>query len=181
MAQIVQSIQRGSGRGNVFTAAQVKPYLDKELQSIADEIKTYMVALAEVGHRQKFRKDGQGFVKTAKVTMTTDGGKITLPSYAVNLDEGRKPGTYPPIAALIAWVKRYRILARVKTSGRYQKVEAKSVNNAAWAIQKAIFKNGIKARPFIDATLDFQQELISKVIDEIMIPEIISILEYQFK
>jgi hypothetical protein len=181
VAQVVQQFKIGTGSGGVFTAAQVKPYLDKQLQGIADEIKATMIGFAELQHRHKFRKDGSGFVKTAKVTMTTDGGKITLPSYAVNLDTGRKPGSYPPIAAIIAWVKRYRILARVKGSGRFQKVEAKSINSTAIAIQKSIFKNGIKAKPFIDATLSYQNELISKVIDEIMIPEIVSILEYQFK
>lgn len=181
VAQVVQTLQRGSGKGGVFTAAQVKPYLDKQLQTIADEIKETMIGFAELQHRHKFRRDGQGFVKSAAVTMTTDGAKITLPEYAVYLDTGRKPGTYPPISAIIAWVKRYRILARVKSTGRYQKVAEKSINSTARAIQKSIFKNGIKAKPFIDATLSYQESLIARVIDEIMIPEIVSILELTFK
>ena len=179
--QILESVRRGSGAGDIFTPQQVKPFLNKELQLLADEIKAFMIAGAELGGRQKFRKDGQGFVKTAQVTMTTDGGKITVPEYATYLDSGRKPGTYPPIAAIISWIKRYRILGRARVSGKYQKTSDKSINSAAYAIQRAIYKHGIKARPFINATLDFQDELISQVIDEIMIPQIVSILEVQFK
>jgi hypothetical protein len=182
VARTVLALQRGTGSGGVFKPEQVKPRLNQQLENIAAEIKAFMIAEAEVGRSHKFRKDGQGFVKTSVVTMTTDGGKITLPEYATQLDAGRKKrAKYVPLESLIAWIKRYRILARVKRTGKFKKVSQDSVNAAARAIQKAIFKNGIKAKPFIQATLDYQEELISKVIDEVMIPEIVSILELQFK
>lgn len=182
IAQVLQGFKRGNGSGGVFTAAQVKPRLNQELTAIAAEIKEFMLAQAQIGHKHKFRADGQGIVKTSVVTMTTDGGKIILPDYAIQLDAGRrKRAKYVPLADLIAWLKRYRILARVKRTGKFRKVSQDSINAAAVAIQKAIFKNGILAKPFINATLDFQEELISKVIDEVLVPEIVSILELQFK
>lgn len=182
VAQTVLALQRGTGSGNVFPPSQLKPHMNKQLDALAADIKAFMIAQAEVGRNHKFRKDGQGFVKTSQVTMTTDGGKITLPEYATQLDAGRKKrAKYVPLADLIAWIKRYRILARVKRTGKFKKVSQDSVNAAARAIQKAIFKNGIKAKPFIQATLDYQDELIAKVIDEVMIPEIVSILELKFK
>lgn len=179
--QIVQTIKRGNGAGNVFTAKQVGPYLDKELQVVADAIKEFMLAEIELNSRHKLRRDGSGFVAKSTVTMTTHGGKITLPEYATNLDEGRKPGAdLIPLESLVAWIKRYRIVGRVQSNGQFKKAGGNSVNAAAVAIQRAIFKNGILARPFIEATLDFQDILISQIVDEVIVPQVVSILELTF-
>ncbi|WP_149867180.1 hypothetical protein [Solirubrum puertoriconensis] len=140
-----------------------------------------MFAELELSGRHNIRRDQSGLWHNTKVTMTTDGGLIQLPEYGEALDAGRQPGTkMVPLDMLIAWVKRYRILGRVKRTGVFRKASAESVNSAAVAIQRSIYRNGIKARPFIEATLDFQQLLIAEVVDQIMIPEIVSVLEVTF-
>lgn len=181
VAAIVQTIKRGAGAGTVFTPQQVGPFLDKELQVVADAIKEFMIAEIELNRLHKLRRDGSGIVGKSLVTMTTSGGKIVLPAYAVNLDEGRRPGaTLIPLDALIAWIKRYRILGRANPSGKFKKASGDSINAAAQAIQRSIFQHGIIARPFIEATLDFQQLLIAQIVDELIVPQIVSTLELVF-
>lgn len=180
--QVIQTIKAGAGAGKVFTPEQVVPYLDKQMRELAASVKEFLILEAEKGHNHKFRRDGAaGFVQSTTVTLTTDGGKISLPDYAINLDEGRKPfSKLVPLASLIAWIKRYRILGRAKGSGKYKKASAISINSTALAIQGAIYKNGIIARPFIKASLEFMNELISAIIEEVLVPQIISIVELFF-
>ncbi|WP_299988706.1 hypothetical protein [uncultured Pontibacter sp.] len=178
----IKRVRRGKGSGKLFTPQELKTYLDGELFELAKQIKEFIIAEAEKGGRHKFRKDGRGgFVNSTEVEFTTDGVEITLPEQAYYIEQGRKPlAKKVPIQAIIKWLKRYRILGRDKRSGKYRKTSAASINSTAWAIQQSIYKNGIKARPFIQASLDFTEQLISQVIDEIMIPEIIQIVEFSF-
>jgi hypothetical protein len=180
--QIVSTIKRGQGSGNVFTAKQVKPYLDSQLKQAADAFKEFVISLIEVGGKHSIRRDGDGLWKNLSSTFTTDGAKLQVTDYAQGIDTGRKPRAKKvPLADLVKWIKRYRILGRQKKSGKYQKVAATSVNAAAYAIQTAIYKFGIKARPWIEQALDFQQKLVESLIDEILFPEIINVLELTFK
>jgi hypothetical protein len=176
--QIIQTIKRGSGSGKVFRSNQVRPYLDKELREVAAAIKDFMFELIEVDARHNIRRDQSGLWENTKVTMTADGGKISLPDYAENIDKGRRPkARLVPLESLIQWIKRYRIVGRQKRTGKFRSASQSSVNAAARAIQQAIYKNGVRARPFIQATLEFQDVLIAGIIDEIMIPQIVSIVE----
>jgi hypothetical protein len=183
MASKIKRVKRGKGGGKVFTAQQIKDYLNGELFELAKLIKEFMIAEAEKGGKHKFRADGKaGIVQSTKVEFTVDGVEIELAEHAQYINNGRKAGAKKvPIGALIKWLKRYRVVSRDKKTGKYQKSSEGSINAAAYAIQQSIFKNGIKARPFIEKTLDFAEDLISEVIDEIMIPEIISIIEFTFK
>ena len=163
------------------SAKQVGPFLDKELRVVADQIKAFMIAQVEVGRRHKLRRDGEGFAKTSKVTMTTAGGKITVPDYAEAMDRGRiKEAKLVPLVDLVRWIKRYRVIGRIQRNGRFKAASQDGINATARAIQRAIYRNGIIARPFIQATLDFQDELIATIVDEVMLPQIVSILELTF-
>lgn len=179
--QIIASIKRGTGKGNVIPPSKVKTFLDSQLKEIAVAIKEFMFAELELNSPHKIRRDKSGLWEKTEVTFTTDGGKITLPDYAYALDSGRKPGLrLVPLQDLVKWLKRYRILGRSRPSGKFRKTSQDSINNAAVAIQKAIFRNGVKARPFIEKTLEFQDILVASVVDEIMLPEIVSILDFTF-
>ena len=170
------------GRGNVLRSDQIGPASDKELQELAEIIKAYIIETAERGGRHKFRKDKSGFVAETKVFFDTDGIVIRLPDYAQNIDKGRRPGAKGvPILELVKWIKRYRVGGRANPGGRFKKVKAGDVNSIAYAMQKAIIKNGIKARPFIQQSLQFAEELLAEAIDTIIIPEIITKLEFIFK
>ena len=181
-AKIRKVTRNKRGAGGVLTAEQIKEGLNGQLAELSSIIKEFIIAEAQKGGRNNFRKDGKsGFIQSTQVEFTTDGVKIDLPEQAQYLENGRKPFTKKvPIQALIAWLKRYRILGRAK-SGKYQKASQGSITSTAWAIQQSIYKNGIKARPFIKASLDFAEDVVAQVIDEVMIPEIVSVIDFHFE
>jgi hypothetical protein len=181
--QRIKKVTRGKGSGQVLTPEQIKSGLNGQLFELAKVIKEFMITEANKNRQHKLRADGKsGFVQSSKVEFNTDGIKIDLPQYAQWMDSGRRArAKRVPISALISWLKRYRVISRDKKTGKYQKSSQGSVNSAAWAIQQAIFKNGIKARPFIESTLAYAESLLEEVIQEIMIPEIISIVDFHFK
>ncbi|TXK36792.1 hypothetical protein FVR03_16755 [Pontibacter qinzhouensis] len=178
----IKKVTRGKGAGKAFTPDQIKTYLEGQLFEVAKLIKEFIIAEAEKGGRHKFRKDGKdGFVNSVNVDFTTDGVKIDLPGHAQYIENGRKPFTKKvPLSEIIKWLKRYRVVSRDQKTGKYKKVSQNSINSTAWAIQQSIYKNGIKARPFIEASLQYTEELLAEVIDEFLVPELISIVEFHF-
>ncbi len=168
------------GSGGIIPASRVKPAMDKDLQELAALIKAFMITEAERGGTHRFRKDSSGIVGNTKVSFNTDGVEIKTTKYAQFLDAGRKPGGKKvPISVLIAWVKRYRVGGRNSRSGKFKKNV--SVNSVAYAIQNAIHRNGIKARPFLTKTVAFAEQVVADAIDNIIIPDIITIIEFAFK
>ncbi|MBF9237454.1 hypothetical protein I2I05_08590 [Hymenobacter sp. BT683] len=181
VAQIVHSVKRGTGTGKIFTTAQVKPFLDKQLQEAADAFKEFVVELIEVNRQHKIRRDDSGLYANIVSSFTTDGAKLSVPQYAEDLDNGRAPGiALVPLDAIVRWIKRYRIVGRQKKTGKFQKANT-DVNAAAYAIQQAIFRNGIKARPWLETALGFQDTLVASLVDEIIFPQIVSVLEFTAK
>lgn len=181
-SRIKKVTRNKTGAGKVLDPEQLKSGLNGQLAEIAALIKDFIITEAQQGGRHNFRKDGKsGFVQSTKVEFTTDGVEIDLPEQALYIESGRRPFSKKvPIQALIKWLKRYRVVSRDTKTGKFRKVSQDSITSAAWAIQQSIYKNGIKARPFIQASLDFAEEAISQVIDEILVPEIISIVEFHF-
>lgn len=166
---------RTKGAGNVFSPEQ----LTEDLQALADEIKLFMFAEAQASGKRKFLKSG-GIIEDTKVQINKDGIKIALPDYAQYIDGGRLPGTKKvPLDALITWIRRYRIGGR-NSKGRFTKRTENSVNSLAFAIQTNIYKHGIKARPFLEKPIKFGEELLASYIEESLIPDIVTLIEFSF-
>ena len=69
------------------------------------------------------------------------------------IDTGRKRGARKvPIEALIPWMKRKNIVPR----------KGQTYNSVAYAIQQAIFKAGIKARPFTQRIIEQSIDMLSE-------------------
>ena len=110
--------------------------------------------------------------------ITEDGVKISTPEYAQYVDGGRVIGAKKvPISALIKWIRRYRVAGR-NTKGRFVKRTSDSVNSLAFAIQTSIYKNGIKARPFIQNTIRFGKELLAQYVEQSLLPELVTLVEF---
>ncbi|MFD2717898.1 hypothetical protein ACFST9_04180 [Hymenobacter monticola] len=165
----------------VFNSKQIAPFLDKELQSFADEIKRFMIAQIEAQRQGRLLNDKSGFVGQSKVTFNTSGVVLSLPEQAIYIDQGRRPGLRRvPVDNIIRWLRRYRILGRDRTSGKFRRATEQSINSAAWAIQQAIFRHGIRAKPFINETLEYAEQIISQAVDKVLIPQIVGIVEISF-
>lgn len=165
----------------IFTSKQLAPFLDKELQAFANEIKRFMIAQIEGQRQGKLLNDKSGFVGQSSVSFNTTGVVLRLPEQAIYIDQGRRPGLRRvPIDNIIRWLRRYRILGRDRTSGKFRSATEQSINSTAWAIQQAIFRHGIRAKPFINETLEYAEQIISQAVDKVLIPQIVGIVEIGF-
>jgi len=90
-------------------------------------------------------------VKSIEAKYTENSIEIWAYEYAIYIDSGRKAGARRvPLWALVDWIKRYNI-----GDGKI------SVNNLAFLIQRSIFENGIKPRPYLDQFTTNALELIT--------------------
>lgn len=86
-------------------------------------------------------------IEEVSYRLSKDTVILLLPAYYKYIESGRKSGAKKvPIRILIAWMKRKGIgLSRL--------------NETAYAIQNSIYKNGIKARPFLNKALEDAKEI----------------------
>ena len=172
-SKIISSLKTPASQGTAVTVAQVVPRLDRELQKAGELLKAIILASVQVGHRNNITAPRSDFAQATEVELDTQGLRIDLPTYAENIDQGRKRGTYPPFADILAWVLKYRI------QGRGGARKASSVQ-LAHAIQRSIFKNGVKPRPFLDDVNRIADDLMAKVIDEVILPNLVQPLDSVF-
>lgn len=67
------------------------------------------------------------------------------------LEFGVKPGTRPPVARMIQWVKRKNLKARGGRKFKNREAEARWI---AFAVSRSIQKKGIKAREYMQKSID---------------------------
>ena len=143
---------------------------------VKDDIKTMLVDLIPQLNEITIRFMTQGGVKTkSNLTKsvgfeTTDTGiALVANSYWYYASEGRRPMTRKvPIRALIDYCKRYGITPR----------PGQSINQLAFAIQTAIYKQGINPKNYadkvIDATGEVTQETTADVIADSVADEVVA-------
>jgi len=101
---------------------------------------------------------------------------IWVNSYYEHLINGRKVGVKKvPIHALVRWLKKYNIKSN----------RIKDINQLAFAIQKAIFKNGIRGRNFIskvnDSVTDFVELKVSEEFETLVADSMVKALTFNGK
>lgn len=135
----------------------IKSDLDIALEEFNKNLRLAIIKIM----RQKKVPDNSDLIKSVEVKYNTqkDMYEIIANNYMGYVSEGRKRNVKKvPITDLIKWIKKYNI----NTRGR-------SANSTAFAIQNAIYKNGIKGKKFIDPIIDVTTDMINeKTIDEIV-------------
>ena len=72
------------------------------------------------------------------------GGIQTNVGYALIMEDGRRPGTFPPVGAITRWVSRKRKDFGIKKS---------EIRSVAFLVGRAISRRGIKGRKYFDKAL----------------------------
>jgi hypothetical protein len=180
----VKKITTSNRKGKVLKPSELKTYYNGQFQMLANDIKDYIISEAQAKSKHKFRKDGaNSMIGATKIEFDINGIKIDLPDHAQHLNNGRTPmrGKKPPISAIISWIKRYRIVGRDKNTGKYKKASGNQINQLAFAIQRSIWKNGLKPRYFIEPSIEYAQEKLAEFVDDILIPDIMSVIDFKLK
>ena len=121
--------------------------LDRGLRSFVDR----MSGLAQKVAVDRAPKDtgqlqtGIHIIRDFRSPIFTGGIETGLP-HAVVMEEGRKPGTQPPLEPIIAWVKRHKATFSIG-GGQAGDRRARSV---AFAIARKIKRKGIPSNPRFD-------------------------------
>lgn len=125
---------------------------------LEEELKQLMI------QRGKLLKNG-GLVESIEYKVTEDNGlKLIAEEYFEYYINGRKPGARKvPIYALLKWIKRYK-----SKIGQFRDKKGRYIsdNSMAFAIQTAIFKNGILRKTYIDTFFTLNEKLVNDIIVE---------------
>lgn len=105
---------------------------------------------------------------------------IQFPSYAKNIDEGRRSDSKaPPINAILQWIKDKKINnnSTKSQSGAFKANTDKDTEpitdeQLAFIIAKSIGQNGIKSRPFLNELTKDAQSLITNHLKEQLIKNV---------
>jgi len=114
--------------------------------------KDLAIAIKKLLIKKKVDEDSN-LVKSVSVEFDEqkDIFNIIANDYFYYVSEGRKPKARKvPIADLIDWIKRKNIPTRGNT-----------INQTAFAIQQAIYKNGIKGKKYVDTTIDITTDMVN--------------------
>ena len=141
----------------------------KQLDIVLDAFKKELItATQQVLIKQGVDGDSE-LVKTLTFVYDNDFFKLIAYDYYLWVSQGRKIGAKKvPVEDLIAWIKKKGIITT-------------NINSTAFAIQRAIYKNGIKAKNYEDSVVDVSTELISEEIaeqlSEIIVNDLVDALE----
>ena len=90
-------------------------------------------------------------VKSVDMGYSGDFFQLLANDYYQYVSRGRRPRARKvPVEDIIAWIKEKNINYRG------------SINSAAFAIQQAIYKRGIKGKLFEESVIDFSSETIAE-------------------
>lgn len=138
------------------------------LESFKDELK---IATQAILVRKGVDRNSD-VVKSIEYKYNEDMGlfKLLAFDYYVWLSTGRKPNTRKvPVEALIKWIKEKSI------------PYVGSINSAAFRIQQAIYKNGIKGKHYEDIVVNVSTDMISEYsaeeLSQLFVDELVEILE----
>ena len=121
-----------------------------ELKAIAEEAKAVMMAVlsSELGVNKKVGRntlvEGRIFQEVGCNVEDIEFVNILVNDYIQYIESGRQPGSFPPVSVIAKWAAEKHIT---------------NDNRVVWAICQSIYKNGIPARPLIDANGGFWEQV----------------------
>lgn len=144
--------------------------LYEELEILFKEFQKELTIAAQHVLIKKGVDRNSKLVKTMEYEYKDDMFVLIANDYYQYVSTGRKKNVRKvPVQDLIKWIKDKRIPIRG------------SINSTAFAIQTAIYKNGIKAKkfqdPVVDVTSDMVAEYSAEELSELIVNELVDALE----
>lgn len=102
--------------------------MDSEVVKIVQGVRDEIIANY---YRMKLNASGE-FAEKTQVIEDGGGVKIVAPSYIYQMEDGRKPGTMPPVSVIKKWIRDKNANAGTDIP-----------ESAAWAIAYVIKRDGI--------------------------------------
>lgn len=99
-------------------------------------------------------------LRLTDIVITGEKLEVIMPSYAVFVDRGRRAGKFPPLSAIIGWIREKNIAVPKEYT----------LEQFAFLIGRKISKKGTQGKNFLevlaDRLLELSFDFINKQIDE---------------
>lgn len=82
--------------------------------------------------------------------------------YGMNVNDGRKPGSPPPVSEIIKWIKKKPVRLR-DSEGKFVRRDDLTINRIANNISRSIGVNGIQPTNFIDDAIEQSMEGLNTI------------------
>ena len=93
--------------------------------------------------------------------------KLSLEDYWKYIENGRKPGKFPPISAIKRWIEIKPVLPRPMANGQLP-----TTAQLAYLIYRKIGLEGIKPRPILQKSIDDVFEVMREFLEEALAKDI---------
>ena len=93
--------------------------------------------------------------------------KLELEHYYKHIEEGRKPGKFPPISAIEKWIEIKPVLPRPMNNGKLP-----TNQQLAFLIARKIGLEGIEPKPLLHASLNDVWETMQEYIEEALAKDV---------
>lgn len=93
--------------------------------------------------------------------------KLSLVDYWRRVEEGRKPGKFPPISAIEKWIEIKPVLPRPMSNGKLP-----TTAQLAFLISRKIALEGIEPRPLLQETIDNVWDVMEEYLEEALVKDI---------
>lgn len=105
---------------------------------------------------------------------------LLLADYWKYIEEGRMPGTFPPVDEIRQWIRQKPIIPQPIQLPNGRNV-IPTENQLAFLIGRSIMENGIPAKPYLNETIQEYDFGLLTAIGKVLKDEVIATLEIDFK
>lgn len=153
--------------GNDSTINQARA----ELRQAMSDYSNQLLALYKAKLQEGGINPSGNFASSLKTLSGEEGddvfkGGLQIPEYGTYIEEGRKPGKFPPPDAIVKFIQERRI-----TPQPYRLTGGKTViptqQQLAFLIGRKISKEGIPPRPYLQESIDELEGTLNDKISEI--------------
>lgn len=149
----------------------IQDTINSDLKSMLEELIPELNKLTIQYMTQKGIKSSSNLVKSVDYELTQKGIGLVANNYWYYASQGRRAFTTKvPITALIDYIKRYGIRPRA----------GQTINQLAFAIQTAIYKQGINPKNYvnkvIDGTADVTEQTVADELIEDLADEVVKVM-----
>lgn len=151
-----------------------------ELEGFRELLESYGREVAELYKRklQAARSSG-ALIASVKPGIRTGGGEysvyLTINSYGLNVEHGRRPGKFPPPDAIRVWIEQKPIVPQPDSGGRIP-----SINQLTFLIGRHIAEHGIEARPFLQQSIAETFDSFAERLDAILVDNFYNLVRQTF-
>lgn len=150
-----------------------------ELPNVKAALQIWATKLAEL-YKSKLPVASGSLKNSVKANVIEQGGSLEV-VFDINeawkfVEEGRAPGTFPPIDEIKKWIQVKNLMPRPYTLPNGKQL-IPSQNQLAFLIGRKIKEKGIEARPYLEESINELESELYSLVEEALVKDVESNLQ----